>query len=222
MSKEDNSNIGRPRKVLSKEQILSAMSRTLSNLAASRYLHVSYPHYKKYAKLYKDEETGKSLFELHKNRSGKGIPKMNAVGNGFNVNNLRKILDGKAPVYSWPPKLLKTRIIQAGLVEEKCDKCNFSERRVVDSKVPLILYFRDGEKSNWRKENLGFLCYNCYFLYIEDIFTKQQIDAVEDFSEERKKEEITWELSQEMIDHFEELGLTEEIEDDGSEFLDYL
>lgn len=219
---KDTTTKGRPRKILSKDQILSAMKRTLSNLAASRYLHVSYPHYKKYAKLYKDEETGKTLFELHKNRSGKGIPKMNSVGSEFNTENLRKVLDGKAPIYSWSPKVLKTRIIQAGLVEEKCDRCGFSERRVVDSKVPLILYFRDGDKSNWNKKNLGFLCYNCYFLYIEDIFTKRQIDAVEDYTDEKKTEDITWELSQEMLEHFEELGLTDDIEEDGSEFLDYL
>lgn len=212
---------GRPRKILSKQQILSAMAKTMSNVAAARYLYVSYPHYKKYAKLYKDEDTGKTLFELHKNASGKGIPKMNSVTGGFNVGNLRKVLEGKAPIYSWSPKVLKTRIIQAGFVEEKCVQCNFSERRVIDSKVPLILHFKDGNKANWTKENLGFLCYNCYFLYVEDVFTKRQIDAVEDYTTERKTDEITWELSQEMVEHFRELGLTEEIDEGGEEFIDY-
>ncbi len=220
--KEEDSKKGRPRKVLSKQQILSAMSRTFSNLAASRSLHVSYPHYKKYAKLYKDEETGKTLFELHKNRAGKGIPKLNSTGSDFNIDNLRKIIEGKAPVYSWSPKTLKTRIIQAGFIEEKCDRCGFSERRVVDSKVPLILHFKDGDKSNWKKENLAFLCYNCYFLYVEEIFTKRQIDAVEDYTDEKKTDDVTWELSDEMLEHFQDLGLTEDVEEDGEEFLDYL
>ena len=62
-------------KPLSKEQILAAMDKTLSNRAASRYLNVSYQHYKKWAKIYTDEETGQSLFEKHKNQQGKGIPK---------------------------------------------------------------------------------------------------------------------------------------------------
>ena len=38
-------------KPLSKELIKGAMSQTLSNRAAARYLNVSYQHYKKWAKL---------------------------------------------------------------------------------------------------------------------------------------------------------------------------
>ena len=59
---------------LTKEQIVAAMARTKSNFAAARYLHVSYPHYKKYAKTFTDSETGKTLFDMHLNQSGKGIP----------------------------------------------------------------------------------------------------------------------------------------------------
>jgi len=62
-------------KPLTKEYILAAMNKTKSNRAAARYLNVSYIHYKKWAKFYKDEPTGVSLFEKHKNQSGKGIPK---------------------------------------------------------------------------------------------------------------------------------------------------
>ena len=56
-------------KPLSKEQILAAMDKTLSNRAASRYLNVSYIHYKKWAKVYTDEESGKSLFKDRKKQS---------------------------------------------------------------------------------------------------------------------------------------------------------
>ena len=55
-------------KPLTKEQIVAAQANTKSNMAAARHLHVSYQHYKRYAKLY-------GLFEQHKNQSGKGIPK---------------------------------------------------------------------------------------------------------------------------------------------------
>ena len=61
-------------KPLSKEQIIAAMSQTLSNRAAARYLNVSYQHYKKWAKLY-ESNSHDNLFEQHKNQSGKGIPK---------------------------------------------------------------------------------------------------------------------------------------------------
>ena len=66
--------MARPSKIITKEDIIRAQKVTRSNMAAARYLHVSYNHYKKYAKMYKDEE-GVSLFDKHKNQSGKGINK---------------------------------------------------------------------------------------------------------------------------------------------------
>ncbi len=45
--------MARPSKILPKEDILRAMKMTRSNMAAARYLHVSYNHYKKDAKMYK-------------------------------------------------------------------------------------------------------------------------------------------------------------------------
>ena len=57
---------------LLKSKVLYAMENSKSNAEAARFLRVSYLTYKKYAKLYKDEELGKTLFELHKNKAGKG------------------------------------------------------------------------------------------------------------------------------------------------------
>jgi len=76
-------------KILTKEDIQRAQLRTRSNLAAARYLHVSYPHYRKYALLFKNED-GVTLFEAHKNQEGKGIAKFNP--NGINEPPLLDIL----------------------------------------------------------------------------------------------------------------------------------
>ena len=65
--------MGRPSKILKKEDIQRAIKMTRSNRAAARYLHVSFTHYKKYAKTYTDIETGTTLFELHKNQAGRTI-----------------------------------------------------------------------------------------------------------------------------------------------------
>ena len=70
--------MARPSKILSKEEILGAQSQTRSNLAASRYLRVSYNHYKKYAKMYKNED-GIELLEVHKNQEGRGIGLFNKI-----------------------------------------------------------------------------------------------------------------------------------------------
>ena len=61
-------------KPLSKELIKGAMSQTLSNRAAARYLNCSYQHYKRWATLY-ESDTHDNLFEQHKNKSDKGIHK---------------------------------------------------------------------------------------------------------------------------------------------------
>lgn len=207
---------GRPKKILTKEQILAAHARTKSNKAASRYLHVSYNHYKKYAKMYKDEETGKSLFELHLNQAGKGIPKF--VGE---ESPLEDIIEGRVPSKYVDRKRLKERIISEGLLEEKCYHCGFTEQRIVDARAPLILHFKDGDKINFQLSNLGLLCYNCYFLYVGDIFSGKELHAMENYQENPSKAEPDWELDEYMIEHLRELNLYEDAAPSGSEFIAY-
>jgi hypothetical protein len=60
---------GRPTKPITKEMCLAAMAKTKSNRSAARFLNISYEHWKKYAKMYTDQETGISLFEKHKNQN---------------------------------------------------------------------------------------------------------------------------------------------------------
>ena len=66
--------MARPSKILTKEDIIRSQKVTRSNMSAARYLHVSYNHYKKYAKMYKNDD-GITLLEAHMNQSGEGIPK---------------------------------------------------------------------------------------------------------------------------------------------------
>ena len=132
-----------PSKILTKEDILRAMKMTRSNLAAARYLHVSYNHYKKYAKMYKNDE-GIALLEAHKNQSGTGIPKFALKGSS--KIPLMDLLEGRVPIEHFKAKEIKQRLIFEGMIEEKCNMCGFSERRLTDTKVPVILNFKDGNK----------------------------------------------------------------------------
>lgn len=200
--------MARARKILTKEKILEAQSRTKSNRAAARYLHVSFPHYKMYAKMYTDEETGENLFELHKNQSGRGIPKF--LTNKGKTPDLREILEGRVPIEHFGIEKIKERIISEGLIEEKCHVCNMTERRTLDLRMPLILHFKDGNKKNIGLDNLDFLCYNCYFLYVGNVFTGKEITAMEDFQDNTSVKEPTWELDDYQLEHLRELGLWEE------------
>ena len=66
-------------KPLTKGRIMWAINQTLSLTKASELCNVCYPTFRKYAKMYKDEN-GVSLFEKYKNQQGKGIPKKRSIG----------------------------------------------------------------------------------------------------------------------------------------------
>lgn len=206
--------MGRPSKILSKDDLLRAMKMTRSNRAAARYLHVSYNHYKKYAKVYKNEDDI-TLLEAHKNQAGKGIPKF-LSGKGKEPP-IMDLIEGRVPVEHFDPKKIKQRIIFEALIEEKCAKCGFSERRVLDQKVPLVLNHKDGNKKNFQLDNLEFLCYNHAFLYATSPITDDQIEKMEDYID-KNGEDFDWELDEHHIEHLKELGLYEE-EEPGEEFI---
>ena len=208
--------MGRPAKILKKEDIQRAMKMTRSNRAAARYLHVSFTHYKKYAKIYKDEESGSSLFELHKNQAGKGIPKF--LSNGGKEPPIIDLIEGRVPVEHFDPKKIKQRLIFEALIEEKCAYCGFDERRVLDTKVPLVLNHKDGNKKNWHLDNLEFLCYNHAFLYATSPITEKQVEAMEDYVDKNVKE-VDWELDEHHIEHLKELGLYQEKEKPGEKYI---
>jgi hypothetical protein len=204
-------------KIFSREDILRAHKLTLSNRAAARYLGCSYQHYKKYAKLFIDDATGINLFELHKNQCGKGIPKF-LSGKNKPDPPIKDIIEGRVPIEHFSPEKIKQKLIFEGLIEERCYKCNFTERRVVDYKLPLLINFIDGNKKNYLLENLELLCYNCYFLWVGNVFSDKQIQGIEDYVVPTQSYTTDWELDEHFREHFKNLGLIEDKED-GDEFI---
>ena len=201
-------------KPLSKQMVLAAMAKTKSNRAAARYLNVSYIHYKKYAKMYVDQETGKTLFELHLNQAGKGIPKF--LKSSGKEPALIDILEGRIDASNFTPEKIKYRLITEGHLAECCSRCNFEERRVLDYKMPLLMNFKDNNKKNYRKENIELLCYNCYFLYIGDVFTKRDVQQIEDHvSVSKTTNAINFEVDEYHLKRLRELGLGKDEDPDG-------
>ena len=105
---------------------------------------------------------------------------------------------------------------------EACCKCEFNEQRVTDYRVPLLLNYKDGNKKNWKRDNLELLCYNCYFLFIGDVYSNKQILAIEDYVDQPKTAQVDWELDEYAKEHFKQLGLIDEEKSDGEEFINYL
>jgi 5-methylcytosine-specific restriction endonuclease McrA len=214
--------------ILTKDDILRAQHHTKSNRAAARYLGVSYNIYKRYALTYTDNETGKSLFDIHLNQAGKGIKKhLGGYGQSKNYHKhpLEDVLEGRVDVSHYTVDVLKARLIQEGFLLEKCSCCGFEERRVVDYKVPLVLNFKDKNKRNWKRDNLEFLCYNCYFLNIGNIWSDNQLKQMEDYQitkyTNNKDDEPTWDLDDAHIQHLKDLGLWDD-SSEGDEFIDKL
>ena len=199
-----------------KDDIERAMRMTKSNRAAARYLNCSYIHYKKYAKNFTDEN-GILLFDKHKNQSGKGISKF--LSNKGKEPALMDVIEGRVPIDSYTPEKLKNRLIQESYLQECCSKCGFTERRVLDYKVPLILNFKDGNKKNWTLDNLELMCYNHYFLYVGNIFTDKQIQHIEDYNPSTFQSDSSWELDEYYKNHLQNLGVIDNDSEPGSEFI---
>ena len=210
-------------KPLSKEDIVRAIKYTKSNRAAAKYLGVSYQHYKPWAKRYKMDDgdiEAPNLFDLHKNQSGKGIPKY--LPNKRKDPNVRNIVETGTGWESFTPEKIKSRLVAEALLLDECHSCGFHERRITDYKAPLLLNFKDGNKCNYLLDNLELICYNCYFLYVADPLTVNQVRHIED-NTEVKEIAHDWDLSPEQIENMKSLGLwtKEEPKEPGSEFIAY-
>lgn len=209
-------------KPLSKEDVLRAMKFTKSNRAAARYLGCSYQHYKPWAKLYKMDDgdiDSPTLFDLHKNQSGKGIPKF--LPNKRKDPNVKEIIETGTGWESFTPDKIKSRLIAEAYLKDECYNCGFHERRVTDYKTPLLLRFKDGNKNNYLLDNLELYCYNCYFLYIADPLTQDQIRHIEDNMDVRSTPH-EWDLTPEQIENMKALNLWDEDDyDPGSEYIAY-
>jgi hypothetical protein len=149
-------------------QIRYAMENSRSNAEAARFLNLNIQTYKKYAKMFVDSESGKTLWDLHMNRCGAGIARPNSGrSNGKKIDD---ILAGKYPGYT--RKELKRRLLKTGDIPIQCAICGFDEWRI-DGKIPLLLDHIDGDITNHKKDNLRWLCYNDFF-NIKGNFTGKQ------------------------------------------------
>ncbi len=148
-------NIPGRRKVITKNMILRAQENTNSNMAAARWLEVSYNTYRKWAKYYK-------VFEQHLNQKGVGVKKGWAT---YKVP-VDDIITGKRkPPARWSHKVFKSRLIEDGYFQEECSNCGYNEINLKTDKVCLGIDFIDGDHQNFKIDNLRFLCANCYLSF---------------------------------------------------------
>ena len=196
-------------KQFTKSQIETAMRYTKSIRAAAKYLGCSYQHLKPFMKALRVDESdpnSPTLFEIHKNQHGKGIPKF--LPNKRKEPIVKRIFEEGIGWESFTPDKIRMRGIAEGYLRDECYTCGFNERRITDYKIPLLLNFKDGSKCNYKIDNLEQLCYNCYYLYVGEVLTPNQIRSIED-NQTVKDKPFDWDLNDDQLDNMRALGLIE-------------
>jgi hypothetical protein len=194
-------------KIFTKSQIEMAMRYTKSVRAAAKYLGCSYQHLKPFMKTLRVDDSdpnSPTLFETHKNQNGKGIPKF--LPNRRKEPNVKNIILTGTGWESFTPEKIKVRLVAEGYLKDECYTCGFNERRVTDYRIPLLLNFKDNNKCNYLLDNLEQLCYNCYYLYIGEVLSPNQIRHIEDNQTVLAKPH-EWNLDADQLDNMRALGL---------------
>ena len=102
-------------------------------------------------------------------------------------------------------------------------------------KQPLMIAFNNGVRTDWRIENLKWLCYNCAFILGLDYFSNRMIRDIESFTshteESQKEVQNFYALDDFYMEHLSKLGLDDRGDvidkaqplktyDEGDEFID--
>lgn len=148
-------NIPGRRKVITKNMILESQKHTKSNMAAAKWMSVSYTTYKKWAKYY-------GVFEQHLNQRGDGIKKGFAVRT-VNVEDI--VLGKRPPPRRWSQSVVKEELIDKGYWQNECSNCGYNEENMATGKTCLGVDFKDGDSKNWLLDNIRLLCSNCYYSF---------------------------------------------------------
>jgi hypothetical protein len=142
-------------KPILESQIKAAQEKSRSAFEAARTLGISYNTYKKYAKMY-------GIFEDLKNPYGIGIERAKRIKNKkYHIDDLIAGKHLKYPLFKF-----KNKLFDSGYLPKVCSSCGFSEERVTDGKMPMLIDFLDGNLNNRKLENIRALCYNCFFLLV--------------------------------------------------------
>lgn len=73
---------------------------------------------------------------------------------------LDEILEGKHPQYG--TYALKKRLIESGILEDKCELCGWAEKPESQPITPCELDHIDGNPHNHVRSNLRLICPNCH------------------------------------------------------------
>jgi len=197
---------------LSEEIIRGAMRNTRSNKEAAQWLRVSYKTWKKYAKMYIDQQTGRSLFNLHLS-NGTSIPKARTkkTKNSFQFVELGyQLIKGQTAT---PKRIdqLASRLMKDGRLGYSCSECGYCSKRPIDMKMPLMINFINGDRSDWTESNLRWVCYNCAFILALDFTNRNKRQILQGTAPESpdapQESESFYKIDDFYLEHLKSLGI---------------
>ena len=135
-------------KQIDKEEFIKICNESATMAIACSKLRMHFNTFKRYA----------VQFGCYRpNQGGKGTAKP-CTG----IIPLHEILDGLHPDYQ--TYKLKIRMLQEGLIEDKCEKCGWHEKPPGAKYTPCELHHKDGNSHNHLRANLEMICPNCHSL----------------------------------------------------------
>lgn len=136
-------------KQINKEEFIKICNQSDSMMDAARQLGMHFNTLKRYAK----------EFNCYRpNPSHKGV-KMGPTKDRISTDDILKGLYPNYQTYK-----LKKRLIREGYIEDKCQRCGWSEKPEGAEFTPCELYHKDGDSHNHVFENLELICPNCHSL----------------------------------------------------------
>lgn len=75
--------------------------------------------------------------------------------------NKRQLIMKSLPFEEWPKSLIKRYLFEE--IGNKCERCGYEYTDPETGKGPFEPHHKDGNKNNWKRENLEILCLNCHW-----------------------------------------------------------
>lgn len=107
----------------------------------------------------------------------KGNPSRKGFSHYSERKDINTYLNGNTTIQA---SKLRTRLIEEGLKEEKCECCGNTEW--MGKKIPLELHHKNFNHYDNRLENLQILCSNCHSIAHEYCNTKGKIESTVDYA----------------------------------------
>lgn len=136
---------------LLRSEIEEAKKHSIFCSQQAKFLKVHITTYKKYAKAL-------GLWEPMPKAKGKKHPQ-NPDGGKYPLNRiLTGDFNGHPSVTDW---MVKRKVLRAGTFPLKCAVCEYDKKRLGGTFPILLLDHIDGDRKNFKLDNLRLLCWNC-------------------------------------------------------------